>query len=151
MICLSQLHEQVDEIMKSILLWNKYFVKFIQFVRICVVRLLSTLKKLSWSLKRVLKISNDSVKQTLRWLIVRYSFQSSFYLEVNNFLRISFENVFSIENRFLLFLAELVESDAFAFFERNGFLSSSTISRWNQFFLDFVAMRFDENDVSFLL
>jgi hypothetical protein len=74
-----------------------------------------------------------------------------FFIWVNNFLKISFENMFSIKSRFVLFRANFIELNAYTFFKRNVCLSSLTICRENQFSFDFVAMRFDENDVNFLL
>jgi hypothetical protein len=70
--------------------WNKYFVNSIRFVRICVIKLLSTLNKLSWSFKRFLKIWDDSATQSLRLFFVWYSLQNRFHLSCNVFLRLLF-------------------------------------------------------------
>jgi hypothetical protein len=57
-------------------------------IRICVIRLLSALKSLSWSLRRCLKTLDVSVTQTLRSFVVWYSSQTLFHLRLNNFFSV---------------------------------------------------------------
>jgi hypothetical protein len=64
-------------------------------IRICVIRLLSILKSLSWNLRRFLKIFDVNVTQTLRSFVVWYSFQIFFHLRFNNFFNVLLMSLFS--------------------------------------------------------
>jgi hypothetical protein len=72
--CLSHLYVHVENETVSTRRWDKYFVRFIRSVRICVTRLFSALIKFSCNFKRFLKIRDDNVTQTLRSSLVWYSF-----------------------------------------------------------------------------
>jgi hypothetical protein len=64
-------------------------------IRICVIKLFSTLKSLSWNLKRFLKILDVNVTQTLRSFVVWYSCQTLFHLRLNNFFNVLLMSLFS--------------------------------------------------------
>jgi hypothetical protein len=64
-------------------------------IRICVIRLLSALKSLSWSLRRFLKTLDVSVTQALRSFVVWYSSQTLSHLRLNNFFSDLLMSLFS--------------------------------------------------------
>ncbi len=71
--CLNHLYMHVKNETMSIWRWNKYFVKFMRSVRICVIKLFSALIKFSCNFKRFLKTQDDNVTQTLFSSLIWYS------------------------------------------------------------------------------
>ncbi len=93
---LSHSHVHVENETISTRRWNKYFVRFMRSMHICVIRLLLTLIKFSCNFKRFLKTQNDNVTQTLFSSLVWYSLQAFFHFFCNHFLSFLSINVFSL-------------------------------------------------------
>jgi hypothetical protein len=86
-------------------------------IRICVIKLLSILKSLSWSLKRFLKTFDVNVTHVLRSFVVWYSSQIFFHLRFNNFLSVLLMNLFSSKMIFSFFAYSLSNHFRLRFFD----------------------------------
>ncbi len=86
-------------------------------IRICVIRLLSTLKSLSWSLKRFLKIFDVNVTQILRLFVVWYSFHVLFHLRLNNFFNVLLMSLFFSKMTLFFFAHSLSNHFRLRFFD----------------------------------
>jgi hypothetical protein len=63
-------------------------------IRICVIRLFSALKSLSWSLRRFLKIFDVNITQILRSFVIWYSSHAFCHLRFNNFFIVLLMSLF---------------------------------------------------------
>ncbi len=100
---LSHSHVHVKNETVSIWRWNRYFVKFMRSMRICVIKLLLILIKFSCNFKRFLKTRNDNVTQILRSSLVWYSLQAFFHFFCSHFLSFLSIDVFSLSVVSLIF------------------------------------------------